>query len=97
MMVTCLKHSLFCAARVYRYTMSTQSDVLRRGPYAPAKCCSTQAAAQSANASLLSFAAIVPVIMRLLLTVFRIFFPAKLKGIEPSFLTRQYLKSIKLG
>jgi len=31
------------------------------------------------------------------ITVFRIFFPAKLQGIEPSFLTRQYLKSIKLG
>jgi len=69
-----------------------------RMPPTQEKCCTSQAAAASAGMTQLSLAALAFVGLRLLLTVFRIFFPDRHgKGTEPAFLTRQDLRRIKLG
>ena len=67
-----------------------------RLPEKQERCCGPQQAAISADMTMLSLAALLPVGIRVLLTVFRIFFPEKGKR-EPAFLTRLELKRIKLG
>ena len=67
-----------------------------RLPPAQEECCAPQQAAISGDMTMLSLAALGPVGVRVLVTVFRIFFPLKGEN-EAAFLTRRELKRIKLG